>query len=106
LFPGAVEALQKLKSKGWIIIIDTGRSDTESIKDFLDKHKVPYDFVNENPYEPDDVSDTKIVCDVKIDDRVVTFRDWSSAVDEIERRYWDLQILRRLSKLSGEKLIL
>lgn len=87
---GAVSALTEFKKRGWIIIIDTCRSDVDALKKFLDSHKVPYDYINENPYQDPDVSPTKIQCDIKLDDRAVTFRSWLTAVNDVENRYKEI----------------
>jgi len=80
---GAKEALQKLKDEGYVIVIWTTRRNTADIAKVLNMYGIPFDYINENPYQPPDCSN-KIYADVYVDDRAVGFRgDWSKALLEV-----------------------
>lgn len=81
MIPGADVASQVLKEKGWTIIIYTTRPATAALKKWLEKNNIKYDFINENPNQPEDSKDgCKIAADIYLDDRGITFRgqwtDW------------------------------
>jgi len=44
-----IELLRKLKSINYYLIIFTGNDDTKFVKSYCEKHKIPYDAINENP---------------------------------------------------------
>ena len=85
--PGAVEAMQRLKSQGHKIIIFTTRGDKAKVAAWLEKNDIPYDHINENPNQPKS-SSGKVIADVYVDDRAVDARgDWASHVlPEVESR--------------------
>lgn len=70
--PGMIEELQKLRTAGWVICIWTCRADTIELRKHLDRHGVPYDYVNESPYNPPDNSE-KIQASVYLDDKSFSF---------------------------------
>lgn len=78
---------QIIKKKGWRIIIYTTRPVTEALKKYLADNKIAYDYINENPDQPkgSDISKgCKIVADVYLDDRAVSFRgNWEWTVNDI-----------------------
>lgn len=90
---GAVENISKLKEAGYFIIIYTTRSDKEDIKNFLDRNNIPFDAINENPYQPQNAIGGKPMADVYLDDRNVSFNgDWNKAYnDVITFRTWEKQ---------------
>jgi len=94
LYPGVKDVLDRLKSEGWIIIIDSCRKDEEGMKKFLKRNKVPFDYVNENPLQKFMSSSTKIYTDIRIDDKAVTFRGWDRAYKDIIKRRKELDDLR------------
>lgn len=70
--PGVVKALFELKKAGWAVVIWTTRRTDHALKAHLEKHGVPYDFINKNPFGPPQGSH-KIFADVYLDDRAVRF---------------------------------
>ena len=96
LFPDVGKVLQKFRDRGWKIFIDTCRSDTKAIKRFLDGANIPYDWINKNPLQPKDVSPTKLYADIKLDDRVVTFRGWGRALKDVINRQKQIKKIRKL----------
>ena len=70
--PGVVKALFELKKAGWAVAIWTTRRTDYALKAHLDKHDIPYDFINKNPFGPSNGSH-KIFADVYLDDRAVRF---------------------------------
>ena len=95
VYPEARQVLQKFKDRGWKIVIDTCRSDEKELKRFLDGAKIPYNWINKNPLQPKDVSPTKIYTDIKLDDRVVTFRGWGRALKDVLSRQKQIKEMRR-----------
>lgn len=67
---GAREALEQFKEWGFRVIIFTVRGNTERVREWLEEHEIPFDFINENPDQPPD-SSGKIIADVYIDDRAI-----------------------------------
>lgn len=80
--PGMVEVVRKVKAAGWHIAIWTCRNDSPELRGHLDKHGVPFDFVNEYPYWPPDGS-AKLSAEVYLDDRAMEFS--GSAEGLVER---------------------
>lgn len=85
------DALQSLNflSKYFTIIIWTCRSgfDLELVRNFLDKHRVPYDYINENTIENKRMylnDCRKVFADLYIDDRVPGgFQGWKRIIEQI-----------------------
>jgi len=82
---GAKEALEEFRKMGFKIIIWTTRPDKRSIQEVLRKHNIPYDYINENPYQPPDVSN-KIYADFYIDDRAIEFTTWKATLKRVKDR--------------------
>ena len=80
--PGVVGKLHLLKEAGWKIVIWTVRADSSELREHLDQHDVPYDYINQHPWQPKD-SSHKIIADVYIDDRALQFDGVPSTFDEI-----------------------
>ena len=81
--PKAKESLQKLKERGYIIIIWTTRNNKEEIAYYLKKLGIPFDYINENPFQPPDCSN-KIYADCYVDDKAIEFRgDWQEVLGKI-----------------------
>lgn len=83
--PNVAEALEKLQSLGWIIIIHTTRSETHLIEKYLNNHKILYNFINYNPENiHQGLNMGKPLADVYLDDRGLTFEGrWLDVVDKI-----------------------
>lgn len=64
----AVTWVRKFKDAGARIIIFTVRGDADMVAGWLDENDVPYDYINENPDQPED-SSGKVIADVYWDDR-------------------------------------
>jgi shikimate kinase len=84
---GVKKELTDLREMGCKIVVNTCRAEIEDIRKFLDKHQIPYDYINENPDEPSDVADTKIMADLYADDRAVeSCHDWKKVSRRIKDR--------------------
>ena len=83
---GVVEELIKLKRLCWRIIINTTRSETWLVKEYLNKYGIPWDFVNYNPENHTrDLSPSKIIADVYIDDRAIAFDgEWKGMAKRVD----------------------
>jgi hypothetical protein len=72
-----------------VVIVPNGRGDKDLVEEWLQRNEVPYDFVNENPYQPDDSSD-KLHADVYVDDRAENVDDVTDPdSDEVRYRIYD-----------------
>lgn len=81
---GAKEGLHALKDAGWIIIIYTTRNDTPKLREFLDSNGLAYDYINCNPNQPVGSDKGKLIADVYLDDRGITFEgNWSDSIEKI-----------------------
>ena len=67
---GMLEELQKLRDNKWLIVIWTCRPDTPALREHLKAQEVPFDHVNDHPWNgPDDPR--KIHADVYADDKAL-----------------------------------
>lgn len=88
---GVKENLKKLKEMGFEIIIWTTRFNEEEpkledISDLLEKKEIPFDYINENPYQPPDMSQ-KIYADYYVDDRAIEFKgNWDEVIKKIKEK--------------------
>lgn len=81
---GVQDAFAKLHKEGWKIIIFTTRGNHERIKNYLDKHSIPFDHINTNPEQPAGAEDGKPIADAYVDDRGIPFNgNWAATVDEV-----------------------
>lgn len=85
MVPGADKGTQVLKEQGWTIIIYTTRKKTKALEKWLKDHAIAYNYINENPNQPEDAKGGKLIADIYLDDRGITFRgQWSEwLIDEI-----------------------
>ena len=78
MIPNADIATETLKKNGWTIIIYTTRPNTEALRDWLKENKITYDYINENPDQPESSAGCKLMADIYLDDRGMTFYgDWN-----------------------------
>lgn len=92
LRPDAREGLQFLKDRGFSIVIWTvrGGDRLQQAKDFLDKERLPYDFVNENDPRVESFMDRlpypKIFASMYIDDSAwPPFPGWRFLIENFDR---------------------
>jgi len=71
--PGADNATKVLKENGWRIIIYTTRPDTEALRHWLKENNITYDYINENPDQPEESKGCKLLADIYLDDRRIEF---------------------------------
>lgn len=98
LIPGAKEAMQQLRDKGFsIIIFSCNRK--KWIEKVLNIHDVPYDYIYDSS---EDVG--KPACDFYIDDRAIGFKgDWKATTQEVLEAYEkELQIRAELMQKYGQ----
>lgn len=82
----ALKAMTAFREAGARLIIFTVRGNTELVKAWLAQHKIPYDYINENPDQPEDGSG-KVIADLYWDDRAVNAEDddsWEEVLALIE----------------------
>lgn len=85
LVPGSREALESLKAKGWLVIVHTTRASKSKVEEYLKSHGVPFDYINENPFQPENARGGKIYANVYVDDRAIEFSgDWKKTLLQIE----------------------
>jgi len=80
------------KQLGYTIIIYTCRLEIPAVKEYLDKHEIPYDYVNHNPKNSElDLHPMKIIADIYIDDRAIGFNgSWNETIAEVTKfRLWN-----------------
>lgn len=80
-------ALDLIKKMDFIIIVYTCREETTLVKEWLDKHEIPYDHINYCPVNSEvGLSPVKIYADIYVDDRGIGFRgDWNHTITEISK---------------------
>lgn len=69
--PGAREWMRRFRKAGARLIIFTVRGTNELVRDWLQEHDIPFDFINENPDQPPD-SSGKVFADVYWDDKAIS----------------------------------
>jgi hypothetical protein len=68
---GMIRELQMLRDHGWKIVIWTCRTDNEDLRHHLDLSGIPYDFINNHPWNGPE-EPRKIMADAYLDDRAIT----------------------------------
>lgn len=82
--PNVSKILNALKLDKWIIIIYTTRANKDLVIGYLKKNNIPFDFVNENPYQPDNAKGGKLYADIYVDDKAIQFTgDWEEIYQRI-----------------------
>ena len=78
--PGAVEAMNKLKAEGAILVIHSVWADTEqkrrAMSDWLRWANIPYDFI----------TNKKLDCDFFVDNKAIHHTTWDNTMREIRAR--------------------
>jgi hypothetical protein len=83
---GAKKAMKEFQAKGYHIIIHTTRGNKELVKKWLNDNDVPFDYINENPNQPEG-SSSKPIADVYIDDRAIpATQSWDKIRTEVMSR--------------------
>lgn len=100
--PGAKKHMKSFRDAGARIIVHTVRGDDEVTAVWLDKHDIPYDFINKNPDQPEGSSD-KLMATVYWDNRAVNAegRLAESASDVLRRLNREKTSLFDLHKAIG-----
>lgn len=105
MIPNADTATSVLKKQGWTIIIFTTRKKSDKLENWLKDKNITYDYINENPNQPDNTSG-KVIADVYLDDRGICFRGtWDQwLVREIlDFESWEERRKREIEQLSRFK---
>ena len=87
--PGAADAIRRLKTQGWDIVVFTCRTEEDELRAYLNAHDIPFDAINVG-MDPAMECSGKVYADIYLDDRAVTFHDWTSAPDAVQARYQEL----------------
>jgi hypothetical protein len=69
---GMVEELNRLREAGWKIVIWSCRPESPELREHLDEHEVPYDYINDHPWNGPD-GPRKIHADAYLDDKGFRF---------------------------------
>ncbi len=81
---GLQEALKRIRSEGWKIIIFTTRANKEKVLNYLNSHSILHDYINENPDQPQNSVGGKPYADAYVDDRGIQFNgDWQATANEL-----------------------
>ena len=84
-----ITAMQVLKDRGYYLTIFTTRSDTPTLRKWLEDNKVPYDSLNSNSHNPP-MTSHKPIYHCIVDDRALNFNirsnflHWNTLVEQIE----------------------
>ncbi len=85
---GLIKKLYQAQQDGIKIVIWTVRADTPELRAHLERHKVPYDFINRHPWQPPGNS-PKILADWYYDDRALVATGNASDLDNLlEKKPW------------------
>jgi len=83
--------LNKLKNEGHTLVINTTRLEIHQVGEYLEKHDIPYDYINHNPEDiKRQLHPCKVDADIYIDDKALRFEgDWNKTLLEIrEHKLW------------------
>lgn len=81
---GMKEWLEAFKDAGARVIIWTVRGDKPMLREYLKKHDIPYDYINENPDQPEGASG-KVLADIYWDNRAIDASDVDSGHEVMDR---------------------
>jgi len=103
VIPGGASALETLRNNNWLLIIFTTRSNNELVRNFLESNNIPFDYINENPYQPSNASGGKPYADLYIDDRAIQFNcDWTKTIEEaLSFKPWE-----KRATIDGDRMAL
>lgn len=81
---GVQGALSILRSAGCKVIIYTTRGNQKLVEKYLQKHSIPFDYINKNPDQPKNAFGGKPYAEAYIDDRGIQFNgNWQATVNEV-----------------------
>jgi hypothetical protein len=86
ILPQAKRAINKLRSEGHIIIINTTRFEVKDVKKYLADNGIEIDHINYNPENlKKGLSYKKVLADIYIDDRNISFTgDWKQTLIDVK----------------------
>lgn len=93
---------QVLRKQGWTIIIFTTRKKSDKLEKWLKDNNITYDYINENPDQPDNTSG-KVIADVYLDDRGIGFRGtWDEWLmrEIFDFEPWQERMRREMERLA------
>ena len=101
--PGGASALETLRNNNWLLIIFTTRTNKDLVMNFLESNNIPYDYINENPYQPSNAIGGKPYADLYIDDRAIQFNgDWTKTIEEaLNFKPWE-----KRATIDGDRMAL
>jgi len=85
-------AMTKLKEFGATVVVHTCRREIHLVKEYMEEHKIPYDYINFSPRnEKIKASDKKLAADIYIDDRAICFfGEWHKTfLDVMNFKTWE-----------------
>jgi len=92
VIPGTKETFERLRKQGHTIIINTNRIEILEVKEYLEYHGIPFDYINHNPKNVTWwLNPTKVRADIYIDDRGLKFEgDWDKTLVEVDnfKEWW------------------
>jgi len=93
----AKKVMVKVQALEVCIVINTCRGDVELVREWLQEHDIPFNYINENPNQPDDSSD-KIMADRYWDNKQPSWRGLQYAYEELRRYLRRINEARRLAR--------
>jgi hydroxymethylpyrimidine pyrophosphatase-like HAD family hydrolase len=99
--PNVSKILNALKLDKWIIIIYTIRANIELVSGYLQKNNIPFDFINENPYQPENAKGGKLYADIYVDDKAIQFTgDWEEVYQRILKFKPGMKMINEQERLT------